>query len=71
MEVLREKVDDIDDKITMHKDLSIVFTRDKGKFHSKYTANQENGECVGYVVAEGAQAQPAKDDQPSTEASNG
>lgn len=32
MKVLRDKVLDIDDKITMQKDLSIVFTRDKGKF---------------------------------------
>ena len=31
MKVLRDKVLDIDDKITMQKDLSIVFTRDKGK----------------------------------------
>lgn len=28
---LREKVDDIDDKMVMHKDLSIKFTQDKGK----------------------------------------
>jgi hypothetical protein len=33
----------------MYKDLNIVFTRDKGKFHSKFTAHQINGECVAYV----------------------
>ncbi len=38
MKPLRELIHDIDDKITMHKDLSIEFTRDKGKFHSKYQA---------------------------------
>ena len=36
MKPIREFVDDIDDKITMYKDLTIEFTRDKGKFHSKY-----------------------------------
>lgn len=33
MKPLRIKVSDIDDKITMYKDLSVVFTRDNGKFH--------------------------------------
>ena len=37
MKPLRDKVHDIDDKITMHKDLTIEFTRDKGKFHSKFS----------------------------------
>ena len=32
MKELRDKVYDIDDKINMQKDLSIVFTKDKGKF---------------------------------------
>ena len=75
---------DIDDKITMHNDLAIQFTRDKGKNYRKYDANVVDGQCIGYV-------QPNKDaglvngncvagaastngspgnEQPSTEASN-
>lgn len=38
MQPLRESVDDIDDKITMFKDLSIRFTRDKGKYLGDYAA---------------------------------
>ena len=38
MKPLRENISDIDDKITMYKDLSVVFTRDKGKFHQKCDA---------------------------------
>lgn len=38
MKPLRENVYDIDEKITMNKDLSIVFTRDNGKFHQKCDA---------------------------------
>jgi hypothetical protein len=32
MKGLRESVYDIDDKINMQKDLTILFTKDKGKF---------------------------------------
>ena len=32
MKPLREKIENIDDKIIMYKDLSIEFTKDKGKF---------------------------------------
>lgn len=32
MKPLRDKIADIDDKITLYKDLSIIFTKDKGKF---------------------------------------
>lgn len=38
MAPLREKVSDIDDKIIMYRDLSIDFTRDKGKLCMKYEA---------------------------------
>jgi len=41
MKPLREQVHDIDDKITLHKDLAIVFTRDKGKFYRKCDAKIE------------------------------
>lgn len=40
MKPLRDSVLDIDDKIIMHKDLAIVFTRDKGKFYRKYDAQR-------------------------------
>ena len=36
MKPLRDQVSKIDDKITMNKDLTIVFTRDNGKFYKKY-----------------------------------
>ncbi len=42
MKPLRDKVDDIDDKIIMYDDLSIVFTRDKGKFCKKFKPILEN-----------------------------
>ena len=42
MKPLRDKVDDIDDKIIMYDDLSIVFTRDKGKFYKKFKPILEN-----------------------------
>jgi hypothetical protein len=48
MKPLRDSVHDIDDKITMHKDLSIVFTRDKGKFHKKFDAVLKENKCIGY-----------------------
>ena len=48
MKPLRETVMDIDDKITMHNNLDIVFTKDKGKFCRKYEANVIDGECFGY-----------------------
>lgn len=51
MKPLRIKVSDIDDKITMYKDLSVVFTRDNGKFHQKCDAVIENYECKGYKIA--------------------
>lgn len=52
MKPLRENVYDIDEKITMNKDLSIVFTRDNGKFHQKCDALIENNQCKGYIVAQ-------------------
>lgn len=48
MKPIREQIHDIDDKITMNKDLSIQFTRDKGKPYRKYYAIVEEGKCVGY-----------------------
>lgn len=36
MKPLREAEDDVDDKITMYKDLSIRFTKDKGKYLGDY-----------------------------------
>lgn len=42
MKPLREKVHDIDDKIIMYDDLSIVFTRDKGKFYKKFKPVLDN-----------------------------
>lgn len=51
MKPLRDKVSDIDDKITMYKDLSIVFTRDNGKFYQKSDAIIEDNECKGYKIA--------------------
>ena len=42
MKPLRDKVHDIDDKIIMYDDLSIVFTRDKGKFYKKFKPILEN-----------------------------
>ena len=53
MRPLRDTVLDIDDKIVMHKDLAIVFTRDKGKFYRKFEAQRENGECIGYKAING------------------
>lgn len=50
MKPLRDTVLDIDDKIIMHKDLAIVFTRDKGKFYRKYDAQRQEGECTGYIA---------------------
>ena len=46
MNPLREISDDIDEKITLGKDLSIVFTHDKGKFLARIRpeiATDENG----------------------------
>jgi len=48
MKPLREQVHDIDDKITLYKDLSIVFTRDNGKFHQKCFPLLKDGKCSGY-----------------------
>ena len=48
MKLLRDSVQDIDDKITIYSDLTIVFTRDNGKFVAKYNAEVEDGQCVGY-----------------------
>jgi len=42
MKPLRDKIHDIDDKIIMYDDLSIVFTRDKGKFYKKFKPILEN-----------------------------
>ena len=53
MKPLRDSVLDIDDKIIMHKDLAIVFTRDKGKFYRKYDAQRQEGECTGYKAVNG------------------
>ena len=50
MKPLRDKVSDIDDKITMFKDLSVVFTRDNGKFYQKSDAVIEDNECKGYKI---------------------
>ena len=44
MKPLRDKVEDIDDKIIMYDDLSIVFTRDKGKFYQRFKPILQNDE---------------------------
>jgi len=51
MKPLRDKIADIDDKITLYKDLSIIFTKDKGKFEQKCDPIIENDECLGYRPA--------------------
>ena len=58
MAPLRETIDDIDDKITLFKDLKIRFTRDKGKWLGDYnpmTKQDESGQTylVGYEKASG------------------
>ena len=59
MNPLREISDDIDEKITLGKDLSIVFTHDKGKFLARVRpeiATDENGkEYLLRYVKEGAE----------------
>jgi hypothetical protein len=48
MKLLRDSAQNIEDKIIINSDLTIVFTRDNGKFVAKYNAVIEDGQCVGY-----------------------
>lgn len=64
MKVLRATVDDIDDNITLYKNLNITFTRDKGKLCKVMAPRIHDGECNEYIEIEG------KGSCGSTEASN-
>lgn len=61
MNPLRELTDDIDEKITLNKDLSIVFTHDKGKFLARVrpeigTDEAGNDYLIRYVREAGGPA---------------